>query len=184
MATDNIAFSIFITDLLKKEGGYVNNPNDSGGETNYGITAYVARTNGYRGPMKDMPRDFAVGVYKKKYWDVIRGDDLAKISQGVAASAADISVNMGPGVAGEYLQRSLNLFNKRGEYYPDITVDKKIGDATLKALRSYIAMRGNNGELVLCRALNVLKGMKYIQLAEAREKDEDFIYGWLLHRVV
>jgi lysozyme family protein len=32
-----------LADLLKNEGGYVNNPNDPGGETNYGVTVKVAR---------------------------------------------------------------------------------------------------------------------------------------------
>ncbi|WP_083579019.1 glycosyl hydrolase 108 family protein [Tardibacter chloracetimidivorans] len=41
--------------LLHREGGYVNNPNDTGGETNWGITRGVAVANGYSGPMKDLP---------------------------------------------------------------------------------------------------------------------------------
>jgi len=38
--------------------------------------------------------------------------------------------------------------------------------------------------LVLCRALNCLQGAYYIELAERREKDERFVYGWLKNRVV
>ena len=42
----------FLDDLIKREGGYVNNPNDKGGETCWGITVAVARANGYAGPMR------------------------------------------------------------------------------------------------------------------------------------
>ena len=36
-----------INHIIEIEGGYVNDPNDSGGETNYGVTEKVARDNGY-----------------------------------------------------------------------------------------------------------------------------------------
>ena len=41
-----------IDQIIKVEGGYVNDPSDSGGETNYGITKHVARKYGYKGSMK------------------------------------------------------------------------------------------------------------------------------------
>ena len=43
-----------ITVLIQREGGYTNNPNDKGGETNFGITVAVARAFGYTGPMTSM----------------------------------------------------------------------------------------------------------------------------------
>lgn len=42
--------------LLGNEGGYVNNPADPGGETNWGVTVAVARASGYTGAMRDMTR--------------------------------------------------------------------------------------------------------------------------------
>ena len=47
----------YLEELIKREGGYVNNPADRGGATKYGITQSVARENGYRGNMKDLPLD-------------------------------------------------------------------------------------------------------------------------------
>ena len=38
-----------INAIIDREGGYVDEPDDSGGETNYGVTKAVARANGYRG---------------------------------------------------------------------------------------------------------------------------------------
>lgn len=80
-------------DFTKKwEGGYVNHPNDPGGETNWGITAAVARSNGYTGPIKEMPQEFAEKVYKLKYWDTCNCDGL---SQEFATAVFDTAVNCG-----------------------------------------------------------------------------------------
>ena len=48
-----------IDSLIDREGGYSNHPADRGGPTNYGITEAVARAQGYRGHMRDLPRDEA-----------------------------------------------------------------------------------------------------------------------------
>lgn len=49
----------YLDELIKREGGYVNNPADRGSATKYGITEAVARTNGFKGNMKDLPLDVA-----------------------------------------------------------------------------------------------------------------------------
>jgi lysozyme family protein len=57
-----------IEELLEREGGYVNHPNDRGGPTIYGITQAVARAHGYQGPMRSLPREEeAVAIYKRLY---------------------------------------------------------------------------------------------------------------------
>ena len=73
--TDNIKQQI-INDIIAAEGGYVNDPNDSGDETNYGITVAVARENGYYGAMSQMPRGFAFTVYSSRYWHSLQADSL------------------------------------------------------------------------------------------------------------
>ena len=55
--------------LIGNEGGYVNNPKDPGGETNWGITKTVAVANGYTGDMRTMPKETAKCIYKKMYWN-------------------------------------------------------------------------------------------------------------------
>lgn len=170
-----------IDDIIRAEGGYVNRTDDSGGETNFGITVAVARANGYRGDMQDMSQLCAEAIYGHRYWDAVRADDLAALSEEVAAEVVDTAVNMGVMRAGEFLQRSLNVLNSGGELYPDIKVDGDIGSRTIAALYSYVALRDPH---TLAKALNCLQGAYYIKLAERREKDEAFVYGWLKNRVV
>lgn len=169
-----------INEIIRVEGGYINDPNDSGGETNFGITAAVARKYGYLGQMRDLSRALAFNIYADLYWDKIRADDLLALSLSVCEEVVDTGVNMGTSRAGKFLQRCLNVLNKRGSLYRDLVVDGGIGNATISALRAYIDKRD---EQALVKALNCMQGAYYITLAERREKDEDFVYGWLKHRV-
>jgi len=170
-----------IDQIIFVEGGFVDDPDDSGGATNYGITEAVARAYGFADDMRDMPRGVAFDIYVARYWDAVRADDLLALSEVVASEVVDTGVNMGTGRASKILQRALNVLNVGGSLYPDLVVDGAIGPMTIQALREYLAERN---ELVLCRALNCLQGAYYIELAERREKDEKFVYGWLKNRVV
>ena len=172
-----------ISHIIKVEGGYVNDPNDSGGETNWGITVRVACEYGYMGAMINMPRSVAFDIYSSMYWDALSLDDIEARSHKIAKELADTGVNMGVGRASEFLQRSLNVLNNKGEIFEDIKVDRDIGPATIRSLDAYLSFRSHDGEVVLHRALNNLQGAFCIELAERREKDERFIFGWLLSRV-
>lgn len=163
--------------IIKVEGGYVDDPADSGGATNFGITEAVARAHGYTGDMRDLPRSVAFEIYAGRYWDSVGADDMP---DAIAAEVVDTAVNMGTKRAVTFLQRALNALNARGQLYADLTVDGLSGPATIGALREYLAVRS---ESALLKALNCLQGAYYIELAERREKDERFVYGWLTHRV-
>lgn len=171
--------------LILIEGGYSNDPADSGGRTMYGITERVARRNGYKGNMASLPLEVAQQIYRAQYWDTLALDAVAARSRpSVAEELFDTAVNCGVAVAGTFLQRCLNALNRQEQYYSDIVADGLIGPATLGALSAYVSRRGiDQGVLVLLRMLNALQGERYIALAEKREKDEEFIYGWFLHRV-
>lgn len=180
MATD---VDQLIDELIAREGGYSNNPNDSGGETNFGITAATARANGYGGPMRAMPRSVAVDIYRRIYWLRPRFDEVAKRSERIGFELFDTGVNCGQATAAIFLQRSLSALNRGARDYPDIKADGAIGDATLAALDGYFHVRGEAGETVLLIALNALQGERYISLAEHTPGDESFLYGWLANRV-
>ncbi|MCH9712739.1 MAG: hypothetical protein K0U20_08965 [Proteobacteria bacterium] len=170
-----------INNIIRVEGGYVNDPSDSGGETNFGITIAVARSYGYTGLMSDMPREVAFDIYSAKYWDAVKADNILLMSEHIAEEVVDTSVNMGPNRAAKFLQRALNTLNNRGALYPDIIVDGLIGWGTLDALDKYLTVRDVD---VLVKMLNCLQGSFYVVLSERREKDEKYIYGWFKNRVV
>lgn len=167
-----------------KDGHYSNDPNDSGGETSWGVTERNARKYGYVGAMIDMPRSFAESYYEQHHWYEPGFYDVSTISLPIARELFDTGVNSGPERACEFLQVSLNALNRQGKDYPDVDEDFDIGPQTLDALRAYIAFRGKIGETVLLRALNSLQGAFLIELSRRRQKDENFTFGWLANRVV
>jgi lysozyme family protein len=169
--------------VVAVEGDYSNNATDHGGATKYGITERVARANGYDGQMQELPYSTAKAIYKRQYWDVLRLDDIAKLSFLIACELFDTSVNMGVGTAGTFLQRALNVLNRRGKDYADLKVDGVVGPVSVDDLRAFLMKRGAQGEVVMLRALNCLQGARYIEIAERDETQEDFEFGWLLNRV-
>ena len=180
---ESIDVEALIEALVEREGGYVANPADKGGPTCFGITEAVARANGYRGPMRQLPREEAVAIYKRLYWLRPRFDEIAKRSGRIAAELFDTGVNMGPAVAVTFLQRALTALNRNGNDYPDLVPDGRVGERTLAALDSFLAVRGRgSGETVLMRALEALQGERYLRLAERRPANEAFLYGWLANR--
>lgn len=173
----------YITDLIQREGGYVDHPNDRGGPTIWGITEPVARAFGYAGPMQTMPQSVARQIYLERYWLQPGFAEIEKISAPIADELFDTGVNMGTGVAARYLQRALNVLNLEGKTFPDVSVDGAIGKMTLAALRAFLGHRGRDGHLVLWRLLNSQQGVRYMEIAEARPNQEQFVFGWALHRV-
>ena len=173
-----------IDNIIKVEGGYIDHPSDPGGATNYGITRKVARDNGYFGDMKYLPLSLAQDIYYKDYISRPKFDkvmDLAGVT--LSAEVIDAGVNCGTARAAMWLQRSLNAMNQGGKLYPDLIVDGDFGNVSQKALRAFVEYRGTEGILVLTKACNALQGAYYIGLTESNEKFEDFVYGWILHRV-
>jgi len=166
-----------IEHTISLEGGYVNNPNDSGGATNFGITESVARDNDYFDEMSEMPKAVAFEIYDREYWNKIHGDEVIKHSELIANEMMDTAVNMGCSRAVKFLQRSLNVLVEDVE----LDVDGLMGGQSLSALTQY--MNHRNDDVTLCKALNCLQGAYDIELAERREKDKDFVYGWLRNRV-
>lgn len=176
-------FEPIIDRILKAEGGYVDHAADSGGPTRFGITEVVARANGFDGPMRDLPESLAREIYRKRYILRPKFDLIAKIDDEIGMELVDTGVNVGPGRAGEFLQRALNVFNAQGSRYADLFVDGDLGPGSRAALHAFLQWRGPDGKTVLLRALNSLQGAFYIELAERRPKDEAFVYGQLLNRV-
>lgn len=108
-------FEQAVTLIMEHEGGEVNDPNDPGGHTKYGISkrAYPDLNIG------EITEDDARRIYKADYWDRIRGDELP---EPVAIGVFDMAVNAGNRTAVQLLQRVLG-----------VTDDGIIGPVTLRA---------------------------------------------------
>lgn len=95
-------FDAIISRVLANEGGYTNNPNDPGGETNFGISkrAYPQLN------IATISRADAVEIYRRDFWVRIHGDELP---QAVAYQALDAAVNHGIDTTVRMLQRALGV---------------------------------------------------------------------------
>lgn len=129
----NSNFDASITLVLKSEGGFVDNPADPGGATNMGITRRTLAD--WRGvspwwklavpAVQALGVDEAKLIYKARYWDVIRGDDLPK---GLDYAVFDFAVNSGPQKAVEVLQKIIG-----------VKVDGIVGPLTIAATQKSVA---------------------------------------------
>ena len=121
--------------ILHHEGGYVNHPKDPGGETNLGVTKRVYEEWGGGKDMKDLTVSDVAPIYKRNYWDRIKGDSLPS---GLDLCIFDFGVNAGPGRAAKYIQTQIgtipdggigpNTLAKLDEYLTRTSVEKAITD--------------------------------------------------------
>lgn len=172
-----------IAGVIDREGGYVNDPNDRGGATTYGITEAVARANGYTGSMRDMPRSVAERIYRQRYVVAPGFDRIWAIDALIGDELVDTGVNMGPATAAKFLQRALNALNREHRDFADVAIDGEAGPATRAALSAFLTKRGASGRTVLLALLNGLQAERYVALCEARPANEAFLYGWIANRV-
>ena len=114
--------------ILHHEGGYVNHPKDPGGETNLGVTKRVYEEHGGTKDMKDLTVEDVAPIYKKGYWDKMKGDELPS---GLDLCVFDFGVNAGPGRSAKYLQKMIGT-----------VADGGIGPNTLKAVEAYVSEHG------------------------------------------
>jgi lysozyme family protein len=97
-----VTFETAFDRLLGHEGSYVNDPNDPGGETNWGISKRsYPHVN-----IKALTRDGAAAIYREDFWDRIHADTLP---DSVAFQVFDFAVNSGVSTAIRYLQRAVGV---------------------------------------------------------------------------
>ncbi len=148
-------FDKAIEKVLVNEGGYVNDPSDRGGETNYGISK-----RSY--PNVDIKNLTVVGakeIYKRDYWDRLRADEIN--SQQVAFELFDTAVNMG-------VRTSSKLAQMVAGSYPDGV----IGNKTLEKINTI------NVELFVSK-FKLAKIARYVYLAKKRPANRKFLFGWV-----
>ena len=138
--------------VLKHEGGYVDHPRDPGGATNYGVTKKVYES--YLGrectkqEVKDMSLEAVAEIYKRKYWDKVRGDDLPS---GLDWCIFDFAVNAGVSRASKLLQGFLKT-----------SVDGIIGSGTLSAIEGVPNNYKRCNRNLHCSKIKFLQNTKYL----------------------
>ena len=103
-----MTFEEALEHVLKHEGGFVNHPKDPGGMTNLGVTKkvwdeWIGRESS-EDEMRNLKPEDVANLYKKLYWDRVKGDDLPS---GVNYCVFDASVNSGTGRAAKWLQEAV-----------------------------------------------------------------------------
>lgn len=120
-------FDAALKAILHHEGGFSDHPQDPGGMTNLGVTKRVwEEWVGHEvdeKTMRGLTPEIVGPMYKAKYWDKIKGDDLPA---GVDYCVFDAAVNSGPGRAVKWLQGCVGVDQDGG-----------IGPKTLAAVAAF-----------------------------------------------
>ena len=129
--------------ILHHEGGYVNHPDDPGGETNLGVTKKVydayCKKNGLRPKsMRDLEVTDVAPIYKTEYWDRVKGDSL---HPALALCIFDFGVNAGTGLAVKYIQKIVGT-----------TGDGVIGLNSLYMIDAYVEKHGIDKTVIIYQA--------------------------------
>jgi lysozyme family protein len=155
--------------MLAHEGGFVNHPQDPGGMTNLGVTKRVwEEWTGHEVDEKQMRAltpELVAPLYKRKYWDACRSDDLVS---GVDYVVFDVAVNSGAGRAVKFLQSCVG-----------VDADGGFGPRTLDAVKIAEQDPERLIELYSAKRLEFLQSLKTFEtfgkgwsrrVAEVKEK--------------
>ncbi len=142
---------------LHHEGGYVHDPKDLGGETNFGIAKRWYPDL----DIKNLTEEDAAEIYKKDYWDKYK---LDKMPENLQHIYFDMVVNMGVRNAGKIIQRACKAKGC------DIEVDGIVGSGTRKAINDC------NLEKDRVKAYRI---KYYCDLVNKKPEQERFFYGWV-----
>jgi len=148
-------FEDLVHGILDREGGYVDHPNDPGGETNYGI----AKRSHPEEDIKNLTKERAIEIYKDSYWEPSRASSLPS---SLRETYFDMVVNMGKRRAVKILQKACN---SKG---CGLVVDGLIGRNTIRESKKIDASR-----------LKVYRILFYTDLIKRKPKLADFIVGWI-----
>lgn len=126
-------FDACLAEVLAHEGGYVNHPSDPGGETNMGISK-----RSYPGEnIKGMTRARAAAIYRRDFWDRVRGHDLP---DGIDLVAFDPAVNSGVSRGAKWLQSALGTAQD-GNIGPQTVAKAQTAPDAVKVIQRACAAR-------------------------------------------
>lgn len=167
------SFEKAIEPVLKHEGGYVDHPDDPGGETNFGISKR-------RYPelqIATLTREEAIEIYRRDFWSPMY--DLIE-TQFIATKILDLTVNLPHGDTHPFYatdMRGVRVVQEAlGALGRPVTVDGRFGPQTLQAVRLTEAKP-------LLHAIVLEQVRYYLELAERREDLRGFFRGWVRRAV-
>ena len=143
--------------VLKSEGGYVDDPNDRGGETKYGIS----KRSHPEVDIKTLTIDGALDIYRRLYWLPCKAE---KLMPELRYQYFDFVINAGQGNAVKVLQKACNGKLKQSD---KIAVDGQIGPMTIKASNKLEESR-----------LKAYKLLYYADIVLNNPTQEKYWYGW------
>lgn len=154
-------FEDAFSEVIGLEGGYSNDPNDAGGETNWGISkrAYPHLD------IKNLTKAHAKLIYYTDYWLKISLDKVK--DKLIAIEIFEAGVNLGISKAVFNAQRGLNFLGS------NLKQDGVMGPVTLKVINNYL----HRDALLKC--LNGLQFMHYLLLVENNPSQKIYARGWL-----
>jgi len=159
---------------IDAEGGYVNDPDDPGGETYKGVARKIhSKWEGWTNidMLKRQPgfpasidkdaeiRELVGEFYLVNYWNKLKGDEI--INQEVAESIFDFGVNAGAATSAALAQMVVGA-----------NADGVIGPDSLSAINAF------NPEHFQA-AFTVEKIRRYIAICNKRETSRKYFYGWV-----
>lgn len=175
-----------INHTLGVEGGYVDDDDDLGGKTRFGITESLAleyrhlwSEYDFNGRMEVLPYQLAYRIVYEEFYARLRLDEVGAIVPTLASKILDWAVNAGGHAPIEALQLHLNAANNVGAHYDNLEPDGIIGKRTIDALRTYMSRRGRKGERWLINYMFSKQTVNYQELTVLRELNERFYCGWL-----
>lgn len=156
-------FDAAVARVFEYEGGLVDDTDDPGALTKFGISTRAHPDLDIEGLTKDTAKE----VYRREYWESIQLDQLE--SGFVAAEIFEQAVNLGPAQAIIHTQKACNYLGK------NLVVDGMMGVNTLGAVNS---VASDNAEPLL-KVLNALQFMKYLAIIKHDPKMKKYARGWL-----
>ena len=181
------AIATILGGVYANEGGFVDNPNDPGGATRYGVTQAVARAAGYRGDMRHFPKHCsgpvticADGIYVNRYIVAPGFLPVIEIEPAVGGELVDSAVNFGPSRPSCWFQQAINAQH----FLKPLNVDCRIGPKTVRAYRD---LQQHYGKFEACTAtldrLDAQQRAEYDRLVRVNAKLRVFHKGWVAHRI-
>lgn len=152
--------------IIGIEGGYVFDPYDYGGETNWGISkrAYPEID------IKNLKMVEAAAIYRRDYWNRMRLDEVE--DEDIAMELFEQGVNLGTSRAITNLQNSINIISDA----PGVVVDGVIGPETLESVNK---IAKNNKKEALLKCLNGYQFNHYLDIVKNNPSQARFLVGWL-----